>query len=370
MNSETAITRKVRTIGLFALVFFMLALLAFIVMRPTDDNKGNDEAVPPSACWGFLSASDPIYRLLESSGDIEHEESSLKRANSSATCVVSGKSGPKESFEFRIGGVSGEWPYSGKAGVVSLGQYKHWEPMGNGINGWTQNRRADVRLPDECRGKLGSAEAPAVVSATLDLADRPVGDNEAIRASLRDTVVSVAQRAARANGCASPDLNGRTADAAESVNREAQIDRTCGIPGLDLLDASSVGQVRETIKSDEFRMWSCLLTAEGDNGLDVPLAALTVTTHRQLVKEFSTLSSFRAPVVDSWKVPGVFDGSFAILADCGENNALIYMEGPNDLTRAFDEAARLSSEYLEIGEQSFAQFASSVSSELKCSAVR
>ncbi|MCG3041022.1 hypothetical protein L7D48_10690 [Streptomyces sp. S1A] len=176
-------------------------------------------------------------------------------------------------------------PYQGRR--VPPDWYAEESPLGSGVVGWTDGKRAEVWLPEECSAVFKSGGKP--IQVQLELKNSGHGGPHVSGGEhqfMAEIATSYAKNLAEGKGCDSPDFKVTKGLSRSSAVEDLPGGDQCNIPGFNSL---RVGASREGVRQRTVgRMggdWSCALI-RGDGENPHVLSAFAVTSNDRVISRY------------------------------------------------------------------------------------
>ncbi|CAL9450946.1 hypothetical protein SUDANB106_02466 [Streptomyces sp. enrichment culture] len=239
-----------------------------------------------------------------------------------------------EVAEFEVFDAWGFGPF--RSEPVTPGWYVNASPFGSGSNGWTENRRAEVWLPQECAEAFKAGNGPVQVQLELRNTRHEQWEQGDTRRRMAEVLMSYAKGLAEAEGC-DADGFGLTEEASGAPSYERVPDEgQCGLSGFGATrDQADRTEILQSTVGDPKDSWICVLARDGDSSRKYALVAFAVTKDEQLI------SHHRESQVED---PEEFRTD---IVTCGDREYLVQMSHAGTDPRDHDEHERKAFEYAE-----------------------
>ncbi|MEE1942346.1 hypothetical protein V1L54_23580 [Streptomyces sp. TRM 70361] len=252
-----------------------------------DDDAG-------SVCGGLLAREEIAPLAIDDKGEYESSPAEFldeeggyrsrldEKRGRMSRCPVWQREGKVATFE-----VMRAWdfgPY--RSEPIPVSRYFGVSPLGSGLNGWTEEERAVVWLPEGCSRSLGVKDGEPV-QVVLEL-ENPLPASrfgtDLTRRLTAGVLMSYAGNLAEEKDCGSADFRLTGEVPGDPVEEELPADSQCGLPGFTasraLADREALAQHRTGEPGEN---WSCVLTRGNGTPWPYLLAAFAVTGDERLV---------------------------------------------------------------------------------------
>ncbi|MFG2880662.1 hypothetical protein ACGFYU_37580 [Streptomyces sp. NPDC048337] len=223
---------------------------------------GEEPALQTSFCWESLTKDDVALLSPKSHKRYESKEDDLKE-RPSAACLVYGDDLKYPEFHLTVQGVDegmGVWRTADEVAAESLVR----API-DGVPGWGNRSYAGVLLPASCARGVGFKRWPYLQIHTVDGQEKTWKD-ELLQKRMTEVLMTSAANLTRRLGCA--EIPYSAPDWSPGLLTARPVDQTkaCGLPGFGPLTSDGFG-IEEYVTPGDLRLWSCAISAKGEQGL-------------------------------------------------------------------------------------------------------
>ncbi|MTE19630.1 hypothetical protein F0L17_10915 [Streptomyces sp. TRM43335] len=219
---------------------------------------------------------------------------------------------------------------------VTPGWYVDASPLGSGLNGWTEGRRAEVWLPQKCSDDFKMGNKPIQVQLELQNPRHGQWGRDDKRRRMAEVLMSYAKNLAQEKGCDEEGFELADEVPGAPVHEEVPVEGQCGLSGFGVTrDQASRGELRQSVVGNYEDGWSCVLTRESESDRKYALAAFAVNGNDQLIAHHRNSRANES------------EGFQTEFITCGGAEYLVQMSHAESEPQDHDEHERKALEYAE-----------------------
>ncbi|GAA3646593.1 hypothetical protein ACG5V6_21585 [Streptomyces chitinivorans] len=257
--------------------------------------EGEESAKEEDFCGGLLGSASVLPLSANPQGEYEHasEDPDIplkggggeggEEVRQISRCSVWQADGDVADIEAFTAWGTG--PYMSEP--ISPSWYTEASPIGSGLTGWTEDRRAEVWLPESCSKKFGTGDVPVQVQLEID--DSVVGrwSADEMRQRMAKVLMSYAKSLAQRADCDTRKFSLTQEVPGDSSFRPVADGSQCGISGFMAFksDAHADGS-KQRVAGNMRDNWSCSLVHESESGDFLLLPSFAVTGDERTVSRY------------------------------------------------------------------------------------